>query len=146
MRKWKRCTCPVRTEKRTRDPCPQANLWYNINMQTNTIEKYFLFILLLVTIIFAIIIFYPFLTMLVLSAAFAVILNPIYSWIKNKITRNISWLASLLTILIFFLCLCIPLFFIGKSIFFQTQDFYISVINKNSPNQIIESILSQAKK
>lgn len=104
-------------------------------------------VLLSITIIFTLLILFPFLTMFVLATAFAVVLNPIYIWIKKYLVRNISWLASLLTVLIFLLGLCVPLFFIGKAVFYQTQNMYISVINSgDSANHFIETINSSIDK
>ena len=116
-------------------------------MQTSTTERYFLFVLLSIAIILTLLILFPFLTMFVLAAAFAVVLSPIYSWIKKHTPGNISWLASLLTVIIFLLGLCVPLFFIGKAIFYQTQNVYISVINSgNSAGHFIDSINSSIDK
>jgi len=81
-----------------------------------------------------------------LAASFAVILNPIYLWIKKYLVRNISWLASLLTVTIFILCLCIPLFFIGKEVFNQTQSLYSSVVISNNSGNFINSIDSSINK
>ena len=115
-------------------------------MQISSTEKHFLFTLLLITIILTLLIIYPFLTMLILAASFAVILNPIYLWIKKYLVRNISWLASLLTVTIFILCLCIPLFFIGKEVFNQTQSLYSSVVISNNSGNFINSIDSSINK
>lgn len=109
-------------------------------MSTNLTEKYFLFILLLLTLVLTLIILYPFLTVLILAAAFAVVLNPVYSFINRRIVRNISWLASLLTVILFILVLCIPLFFLGKAIFNETQDVYNYVMSKGSSNYFIDYI------
>lgn len=115
-------------------------------MHITSTEKYFLFILLLITIVFTLFIFYPFLTMFILAAAFAVVLGPTYSWIKTHIARDISWLASLLSITIFVLCLCIPLFFVGKAVFNQTQDIYNNVITSGGSGRFIESINTSINK
>lgn len=108
-------------------------------MQTTSIEKYFLFILLLITIVLTLLILSPFLTMFILAAAFAVVLSPVYNWIKKHLVGNIAWLASILTVILFLLFLCIPLFFIGKEIFSQTQDMYYNVISSGNSNHFIES-------
>jgi len=108
-------------------------------MQITSTEKYFLFILLSITIILTIAILYPFLAMFILAAAFAVVLNPVYLWIK-KLVKDISWLASILTVIIFLLFLCIPLFFIGKEIFSQTQEMYYNIVSSGNSNHFIESI------
>lgn len=109
-------------------------------MHITSTEKYFLFILLLITIVLSFLIFYPFLTMFVLSAAFSVVLTPVYLWIKKHLVGNISWIASLLTVILFILCLCIPLFFVGKAVFFQTQDLYTNIMTKGTPSHLIESV------
>lgn len=108
-------------------------------MNTTSIERYFLFILLLITIILTLLILSPFLTMFILAAAFAVVLTPLYRWIKRRLVGNIAWLASIITVIIFLLFLCVPLFFIGKEIFFQTEDMYYSLVNSGNSNQFIES-------
>jgi predicted PurR-regulated permease PerM len=115
-------------------------------MQTTSTEKYFLFVLLLITFIFTLLIFFPFLAMLVLAVAFAVVLDPVYLWIKKHLVKNISWLASLLTVIVFLICLCVPLFFVGKAVFIQTQDLYLNVISKGDSSHFIESIETSINK
>jgi predicted PurR-regulated permease PerM len=115
-------------------------------MQITSTEKYFLFVLLLITVIFTLLIFFPFLAMLVLAAAFAVVLNPVYLWIKKRLVKNISWLASLLTVVLFLICLCVPLFFIGKAVFNQTQDLYMNVLSQESSSHLVESLDSSINK
>ena len=78
--------------------------------------------------------------MLVLAVAFAVVLDPVYLWIKKHLVKNIAWLASLITVIAFLICLCVPLFFVGKAVFIQTQDLYLSVISKGDSNHFVESI------
>jgi predicted PurR-regulated permease PerM len=84
--------------------------------------------------------------MFILAAAFAVVLNPVYLWIKKNLVKNISWLASMLTVIIFLLFLCIPLFFIGKAIFIQTQNLYFSIVNSGTSGNFIESINTSVNK
>lgn len=108
-------------------------------MNTTSTEKYFLFVLLLITIVLTLLILSPFLTMFILAAAFAVVLSPIYRWIKRHLVGNIAWLASILTVILFLLFLCVPLFFIGKEIFSQTQDMYHSIVSSGDSNHFIES-------
>lgn len=116
-------------------------------MQTTTTEKYFLIVLLSITILLTLLILFPFLTMFVLAVAFAVILNPIYLWIKKHLVINIKWLASLLTVIIFLLCICVPLFFIGKAVFYQIQNVYQNVItSSDSTNHFINSVDSSINK
>lgn len=109
-------------------------------MQTTQTEKHFLFILLLVAIVLTLLIIYPFLTVFILAAAFTVILSPLYKWIKNHIYKNKSWIASTLTVIIFLVCLCVPLFLIGTTVFNQTQDAYYSVVANGSADHFVERL------
>jgi predicted PurR-regulated permease PerM len=109
-------------------------------MHTSSIEKYFLFALLAIVLVFTLAIFYPFLSMFILAAAFAVVLTPLYNWIKLHITKGIAWLASLMTIIIFLLVLCVPLFFVGTMVFNQTQDLYHSIIVNGNSSTFVQSI------
>lgn len=109
-------------------------------MHTSLIEKNFFFALLLVSVLFVIAIFYPFLTMVVLAAAFAVVLSPLYLWIKKHISRGIPWIASFLTVAIFVIALCGPLFIIGKIVFHQTQATYTALTETQDTNTIISKI------
>ncbi len=91
---------------------------------SSSVEKYFLFALLVIVLILSLAIFYPFLTVVVLAGAFAVVLHPVYVWINYRIARGISWIASLLTVITFLIVLCVPLFFIGTIVFNQAGNAY----------------------
>ena len=109
-------------------------------METTKTEKYFIFGLLIIAIAFTLAIFSPFLTLLVLAIAFSVVLSPIYKWIKSHLVFNISWLASLLTVIIFLVGLCIPLFFIGRAVFYQTQNVYFDVVDSGGTTHFMDTI------
>lgn len=109
-------------------------------MKTAKNERHFLFVLLIATFVFALAIFYPFLTTLVLSAAFAVVLRPVYQWIKKRITKGVSSLASMTTIILFIILLCGPIFFIGKIVFHQTESMYRFVANTENPSNFIQKV------
>ncbi len=109
-------------------------------MQTIQSEKHFLYVLLAIVATITVAIFWPFLTMVILAVAFAVVLTPVYQWIKKHITKNISWLASFITVLLFFIVLCIPFFFVGKVVLNQVQDAYQYITTSGSPGSFLESI------
>jgi len=109
-------------------------------MQITQTERHFLFILLAIVSIVALLILYPFLTVFILSAAFAVVLYPIYFWIKKHIYKEKSWIASFLTIVIFLIGLCIPLFLVGTAVFNQTQDAYYSIVANGGADRFIEKV------
>jgi predicted PurR-regulated permease PerM len=98
-------------------------------MQPKTLEKYFFFGLLLVTLFLAFLIFRPFWIVLVLGASLSIILYPIYTWLNKKYLPN--WLAALITLFFFILVLCIPLFSLGSIVFDQSQNLYHSIVNNN---------------
>ncbi len=107
-------------------------------MQTKIIERYFFFGLLLTTLIFTFLIFRPFLSIIVISAAFAVVLYPLYEWLQTK--RFPDWLAALTTLLLFILIICGPLFGIGVLVFNQSQDLYFYVAEHGGATPFLTSI------
>ncbi len=107
-------------------------------MQTKIIERYFFFGLLLTTLIFVFLIFRPFLSILIISAAFAVVLYPVYSWLQGK--KFPDWLSALTTLLLFILIICGPLFGIGAIVFDQSQDLYYSVASSGGATPFLNNI------
>jgi len=93
-------------------------------MQTKATERYFFFTLLLLVLVFSVIIFAPFLTVLVLGAAFAVVFYPIFNWFNTHVTRGISWISALLTTIIFLVAVCGPLFTVGTLVYNETSSLY----------------------
>ena len=97
--------------------------------------------MLAIVLVVTLMIFYPFMSVLVISGAFAVVLEPIYLWIKKHITRGVKSVASLLTILLFLIVLCIPMFFVGTVIFNQAQDAYYGIANGNlNTNTLVDKL------
>ena len=109
-----------------------------MHMQPKTIEKYFFFSLLSITLIFAFFIFRPFWIVLVLGASFSIVLYPIYKWFKKYKSPN--WLAALFSLLFFIIVLCIPLFAIGSIVFNQSQNLYHSVIGNGNVTPFVNSL------
>jgi predicted PurR-regulated permease PerM len=109
-------------------------------METSNTEKYFLFGLLAIVLVLTLAILYPFLSVFILAAAFTVVINPVYVWIKKHITKKNSGLASLITIVLFLITLCIPLFFMGVTIFNQAQNAYYSVVTNGDTSLFIQKI------
>ena len=65
---------------------------------------------------------WPFATVILLSLALASVFTPLYKWFLRRVTRNISWLAALLTVICFILILCVPIFAVGSAVFTQSQN------------------------
>jgi predicted PurR-regulated permease PerM len=115
-------------------------------MKTALAQKHFLLILLILVIILTIAILYPFLSVIILAFAFTIVLNPIYLWIDKNITKNINWLSSLITIILFLTIICVPLYFAGTIVFDQTQNAYNSLTQTSSPDKFIQTIDSGINK
>lgn len=108
-------------------------------MQTKIIERYFFFGLLLAVLIFTFFIFKPFWVVLVLGASFAIVLYPLYDWLKKR--KFPSWLSSLLVVLFFVILICGPLLGIGIIVFNQSQNAYQAITaNGNNLTPFIEKI------
>ena len=109
--------------------------------KTTSIERYFLFALIAIVTIIALAIFYPFITTIILAGALAVVLNPVYTWIKRRITMNNPWIASIMTVVLFLVIMCIPVFFIGTVVFDQAQNAYRHILeNNNSANVFVQNL------
>jgi predicted PurR-regulated permease PerM len=109
-------------------------------MHTTQTERHFIFVLLVIVLLITLAILYPFLTVIVLSGAFAVVLTPTYKWINKKVVKDIPWLASTLTILMFLIVLCVPLVIVGNAVFKQTQNAYQSIVNNGGADRFINSL------
>ena len=109
-------------------------------METSKTEKYFLFGLLAIVLVLTLAILYPFLAIFILAAAFAVVINPVYLWIKKKITKNKSGFSSFITMLLFLFVLCVPIFFIGNVIFKQAQSAYQFITLNGDTSVFIQKV------
>jgi predicted PurR-regulated permease PerM len=107
-------------------------------MHSKIIEKYFFFGLSFAVFVFAFFIFRPFWIVLVLGASFSVVLYPIYAWFNKRHLPN--WLAAFITILLFIIVLCVPLFGIGTIVFNQSQNLYHSIVSNGNGFQFINSV------
>src|SRR3989344_9309816 len=88
-------------------------------------EKYFFYCILGVTSVISVAVFWPFITVIVVGAAFATVLHPIFLRLDKHF--RIPWLAALATVLLFIAVLCIPLFILGIQIFDDSQALFKSI-------------------
>ncbi len=100
-------------------------------------RKYFFIALLIAAVGLGFALLWPFLTVIALSAALSVVFHPIYRFFRRRITRGISWLASLLTVLIFIIILCAPLFAIGAAVFEQSQNIYVWLVENGNVGSLV---------
>lgn len=90
-------------------------------MQEQSIRKYFFFALFLLGAGLAVFILWPFAKVIILSIALSAVLFPVYGFLKKHL--RVAWVSSLLTVVLFLLVLCVPLFIIGTLIFTESQNF-----------------------
>lgn len=107
-------------------------------MHKNIIERYFFFGLLLATLLLVFNIFKPFLSVLVISISFTVVLYPLYIWFRK--IKFPGWVASLTTIFLFLLLVGGPVLGIGFLVFNQSQDLYQSLSNQGVTVNFLENI------
>jgi len=106
---------------------------------------YFLLVLLAIMVILAFFILRPFLYSLILAAVFAILFQPLYTRIL-KMTRNRAWLATIFTLLIVFIFILIPIFFLTFQIFQEAQQLYFSLadnLSQESLTSILQDLTSR---
>ncbi|OGE87943.1 MAG: hypothetical protein A3J07_00010 [Candidatus Doudnabacteria bacterium RIFCSPLOWO2_02_FULL_49_13] len=96
-------------------------------MLTISKEKYFFYSLLILASLVCVVVFWPFLSVIIVSMALAVAVHPIFDWIRRHLAFHNSTVASLITIVFLALCLGVPLYFIGSQVFAEAQDLYNQV-------------------
>lgn len=101
--------------------------------------KHFFYVLFAAVAILCLAIFYPFFIVIVLGASIAVVFHPVYVWMKNRM-GGISWLAALLTTLLFILVIGVPLYFIGSQVIQQAGGVFQSLSEEGGTGEYIDSI------
>lgn len=97
---------------------------YTNPMPTNTRERFFFYILLTAVLLFVLTMFAPFLKLLAVGAALAVVFHSVFEWIARRITRGKRGLAALLSALILVILVGAPLLFIGARVFSEATSLY----------------------
>lgn len=100
-------------------------------MSIKSKERYFFYALLAASALFCIVLFAPYLTVLLIAAALAVVLHPVHTWLRVRVTRNVSWIAALITLILFIAIIGVPLFFIGSQVVTETRSLYASIAAGN---------------
>ena len=91
-------------------------------MYEQSTRKYFFLALFSVGAALTVLILWPFAKVIILSLALSAVLFPLYRFLFKHL--KVSWVASLLTVAVFIIVLCIPLFTIGTVVFKQSQALY----------------------
>lgn len=91
-------------------------------MHDNSMKKYVFFSLFLVASVLLVFMLWPFATVILLSLALTSVFTPLYSWFIRHVTKGVSWVAALFTVICFIIVLCVPIFAIGSAVFTQSQN------------------------
>lgn len=101
-------------------------------MHESLVKKYFFSILLFTALALGVVLFWPFLTTILLGIVVSVLFFPLYQKLHKKIKS--SSIASILTVAAFVIILCVPLFFIATVVFHQAQNLYAWVAQEGAIN------------
>ncbi|MFA5933959.1 MAG: AI-2E family transporter [Candidatus Paceibacterota bacterium] len=112
-------------------------------MNSKTKGKFFFYILLGIMSLVVLMIFWPFLTVIILSVSLAVVLHPVFKWINNHVTRKTAWLSALLTVLLFFTALSGLLFFVGAKIVGEAQSLSMFFSDGGVTSNFLDTISSR---
>jgi predicted PurR-regulated permease PerM len=107
-------------------------------MKSSFIQRYFFAAVLFIAFGLGFLLFWPFLVTIILAGVFAVLLYPLFRFFHKYIKS--SGFSSFLTILCFFIILCIPIFFIGVVLVKQSQSMYMWLTQHGSLNAVIDHL------
>lgn len=113
-------------------------------MKSKGAEKWFFFGLLFLTFFLVVLIFRPFLAVLIVGASFAVVLHPLFEWLQAK--KVPSTIAAFLVVVLFAGALGIPLIGIGTLVFHQSQDVYRELVDGQGAVAFIDSITTSLER
>lgn len=116
-------------------------------MDTKSQHYFFLAILIAVAVL-TIFIFYPYLTSLLLALVFSVMFRPLHRRVSKIFSRGnqASSISTFITLIIVAVLVIVPLIFLAKQIYVESESLYFSLTNEGQRSHIIQSLntLSQA--
>jgi predicted PurR-regulated permease PerM len=111
-------------------------------MINTKLQLQFLLIVLAGALVLSFFVISPFLTPLALAAVLAVVLQPVYRAVLRN-TGNRQSTAALATVVLSFVCILIPLAFLGTKIFHESTQLYSSLVEgDNRQNLVVGAIRS----
>jgi predicted PurR-regulated permease PerM len=114
----------------------------------NKTQHYFFLVILIAVVALTIMIFFPYLSSLLVALVFSVIFRPLHrkvSMIFSKGNQNSS-LSSLITLIILAVLVITPLIFVAKQIYIESESLYYSLTDEGRRSALIDSLnaLSQS--
>lgn len=110
-------------------------------MESKT-QHYFFLVILIGVIVFSVLIFYPYLTSLLLALVFSVMFRPLHRWVSRIFSggNQASSFSSFVTLLIVAILIITPLIFLGKQIYVESEHLYFSLTEEGQRAQIINTL------
>lgn len=104
--------------------------------------------ILITVAVFTILIFYPYLTSLLLALVFSVMFRPLHRWVSRIFSKGNqrSSFSTFITLAIVAVLVITPLIFLAKQIYVESESLYFSLTDESQRSHLIESLnsLSQA--
>ncbi len=109
-------------------------------MPAKDAQRYFFYGFFLVTIILALLIFRPFVTVLILGTALAVVFYPLFNFFLRHFSFGKRWIAALCTVIVFVMILLGPLLLFGTIIFYELQNVPTSLSSGGAFSTLIQHV------
>lgn len=110
----------------------------------NKSQHYFFLVILIGVIVLTILIFFPYLTSLLLAMVFSVMFAPLHRWVSRIFSRGntASSLSTFITLVIVAVVVITPLIFLGKQIYTESENLYFSLTDEGKRSTLIETLNS----
>lgn len=110
-------------------------------METKS-QHYFFLVILIGVVVLTVLIFYPYLTSLLLAVVFSVMFRPLHRWVSRIFSRGnqASSLSTFITLAIVAVLVITPLIFLAKQIYVESEHLYFSLTEEGQRSALIESL------
>lgn len=99
-------------------------------MKPQAVNLTYFTIIILVVAGVATYVLWPFIGVLAIAGVLAVILNPVYEFFLAKV-KGRKGIAASITLFLFLFAILLPMIFVAQNIFFETENFYIAMTNRD---------------
>ncbi len=108
----------------------------------NKSHYYFFLLILIGSAILTFLIFYSYLTSLLLAVVLSVIFRPLHRWVSKIFSggNQANSFSSFITILIVTVLVITPLIFLAKQIYFESQNLYYGLTDEGSRSGLIQGL------
>lgn len=112
------------------------------NAMENKTQHYFFLVILIGIATLTFFIFYPYLTSLLLALVFSVMFRPLHRGVSRIFSRGkqSSSLSTFITLMIVAVLVIIPLIFLGKQIYVESESLYFSLTDEGQRSAIVNNL------